>query len=67
MVIITKKTSSFMEVLTICIVLWRMALTWLRTEHNYSNEEGEIHMTGWQFLGFGLVVSIVTFALSIQF
>jgi len=45
----------------------KVAKTWLCSEHDYSNEEGEIYMTGWQTLGFGLLVSVVAIVLSIQF
>lgn len=67
MVITTKKTMALSELLSVCFIFLKVVKTWLNTEHDYSNEEGEIHMTGWQFLSFGLIVSIVTFALSIQF
>lgn len=74
----TKSTTAIIEFLYVCFILtvafirmtqrgWKLGKNWLYTEHDYSNEEGEIHMTGWQFLGLGLVISLVTLALSINF
>lgn len=40
--------------------------TWLNTRHDFSNEEGEIHMTGWQFVGFGLLTSVFAILLCID-
>lgn len=42
------------------------ARTWLNTRYDFSNEEGEIHMTGWQYLGFGLLTSVFALLLSID-
>lgn len=39
---------------------------WLNTSHDFSNEEGEIHLTGWQFLGFVCAVCAVAVLLSID-
>lgn len=76
------RTASFSELLTAFLWLTlaiiqkaaqkaaqavKTVYSWLTSVHDYSNEEGEIHMTGWQFVGFGLLVSIVAIVLSIQF
>ena len=45
----------------------KMAYSWLISVHDYSNEEGEIRLTGWQFLGFGLLVCTVVVVFSIRF
>lgn len=78
---ITHKTS-FFELLTVFFIIpvlatakavktaytaFMAAKSWLNSVHDYSNEEGTIHMTGWQFVGFGLLVCTVAIVLSIQF
>lgn len=44
---------------------------WLRDTHNFtpgeSDESEKVYMTGWQYIGFGLVVAAVCVLLSIRF
>lgn len=39
---------------------------WLNTRHNFTDEEDPVIMTGWQYLGFGVVVMFVTMVISIK-
>lgn len=39
---------------------------WLNTRHNFTDEEDPVIMTGWQYLGFGVVVMFVTTVISIK-
>lgn len=39
---------------------------WLNTRHNFTDEEDPIIMTGWQYLGFGVVVMFVAMVVSIK-
>lgn len=42
------------------------ACQWLNSRHNFTDKEDPVIMTGWQYLGFGVVVCAVFFALSIR-
>ena len=42
------------------------ACQWLNTRHNFTDEEVPVIMTGWQYLGFGVLVMFVGLVLSIQ-
>lgn len=39
---------------------------WLNTRHNFTDEEDPLVMTGWQYLGFGVLVMFVTMVISIK-
>lgn len=39
---------------------------WLNTRHNFTDEEDPVIMTGWQYLGFGVLVMFVVMAVSIK-
>lgn len=39
---------------------------WLNTRHNFTDEEDPMIMTGWQYLGFGVVVMFVAMVISIK-
>lgn len=39
---------------------------WLNTRHNFTDEEDPIIMTGWQYLGFGMVIMFVAMVISIK-
>ena len=39
---------------------------WLNTRHNFTDEEDPLIMTGWQYLGFGVVVMFVAMVISIK-
>jgi len=41
--------------------------TWLVTMHDFSNEEGDIYLSGIQYIGIGVIIAVVCFVLSIQF
>ncbi len=45
----------------------RVVRHWLTATHDYSNEEGEIKLTGWQYLGFCLLSCVVIILFSIEF
>lgn len=72
---------SFGKCLTLCAlyVLQRMAKAfgmaqraalracqWLNTRHNFTDQEEPVIMTGWQYLGFGVLVVFVSMVLSIK-
>ena len=42
------------------------ACQWLNSRHNFTDEEDPVIMTGWQYLGFGLVVMFVAMVISIK-
>ena len=42
------------------------ACLWLKSRHNFTDEEDPVIMTGWQYLGFGVVVMFVAMAASIK-
>lgn len=42
------------------------ACQWLNTRHNFTDEEDPIIMTGWQYLGFGVVVMFVAMVVCIK-
>lgn len=42
------------------------ACSWLASRHNFAGEEDPVVMTGWQYLGFGVIVFIVGMFLSIN-
>lgn len=46
--------------------LARIALHWLRTSHDFSNEEGEIILTGWQYIGVAFAVTAFALLVSID-
>lgn len=39
---------------------------WLNTRHNFTDEGEPVIMTGWQYLGFSILVMFVAMVLSIQ-
>lgn len=42
------------------------ACQWLNSRHNFTDEEDPVIMTGWQYLGFGVVVMFVAMVISIK-
>lgn len=42
------------------------ACQWLNTRHNFTDEKEPVIMTGWQYLGFGVVVMLVAMVLCIE-
>ena len=42
------------------------ACQWLNTRHNFTDEEEPVIMTGWQYLGFSILVMFVAMVLSIK-
>ena len=42
------------------------ACQWLNSRHNFTNKEDPVIMTGWQYLGFCVVVFLFGTVLSIQ-
>lgn len=42
------------------------ACQWLNTRHNFADDEVHVIMTGWQYLGFGVLVMFVSMMLSIK-
>ena len=42
------------------------ACQWLDSRHNFTDEEDPVIMTGWQYLGFGVVVMFVATVISIK-
>ena len=42
------------------------ACRWLNSRHNFTDTEDPVYMTGWQYLGFGVVICVVFLALSIR-
>lgn len=42
------------------------ACQWLNTRHNFTDQEEPVIMTGWQYLGFGVLVVFVSMVLSIK-
>lgn len=42
------------------------ACQWLNTRHNFTDKEEPVIMTGWQYLGFSILVMFVAMVLSIQ-
>lgn len=42
------------------------ACRWLNTRHNFTDEEEPVIMTGWQYLGFSILVMFVAMVLSIK-
>ena len=72
---------SFCKCLTLCLVFLlqcmakafgfaqRAALSvcqWLNSRHNFTDQEDPVIMTGWQYLGFGVVVMFVAMIVSIK-
>ncbi len=39
---------------------------WLNSRHNFTDEEDPVIMTGWQYLGFSVVVMFVSLVISIK-
>ena len=39
---------------------------WLNSRHNFADENEPIIMTGWQYLGFGVVVMLVAMVMCIE-
>lgn len=39
---------------------------WLNSRHNFTDQEDPVIMTGWQYLGFGVVVMFVAIIFSIK-
>ena len=39
---------------------------WLNSRHNFTDEEDPVIMTGWQYLGFGVVVTFIAMVLCIN-
>lgn len=39
---------------------------WLNSRHNFADQEDPVIMTGWQYLGFGVVVMFVAMVVSIK-
>lgn len=39
---------------------------WLNSRHNFTDEEAPVIMTGWQYLGFGMLVMVVAMVASIK-
>lgn len=39
---------------------------WLNSRHNFADEEDPVIMTGWQYLGFGVVVMFIAMVLCIN-
>ena len=39
---------------------------WLNSRHNFTDEKEPVIMTGWQYLGFGVVVMLVATVLCIE-
>ncbi len=42
------------------------ACQWLNSRHNFTDKEYPVIMTGWQYLGFGVIVFVVGIVLSIR-
>lgn len=42
------------------------ACQWLNTRHNFTDEEDPVIMTGWQYLGFGVLVMLVAMIVCIK-
>lgn len=42
------------------------ACQWLNTRHNFADKEEPVIMTGWQYLGFSVLVMFVAIVLSIK-
>lgn len=42
------------------------ACQWLNSRHNFTDEEDPMIMTGWQYLGFGVVVMFVAMVVCIK-
>lgn len=42
------------------------ACQWLNTHHNFTDKEDPLIMTGWQYLGFGVVVMFVAMIVCIK-
>lgn len=39
---------------------------WLNSRHNFTDQEDPVIMTGWQYLGFSVVVMFVAMVISIK-
>ena len=39
---------------------------WLNSRHNFTDKEDPVIMTGWQYLGFGVLVMFVAMVISIK-
>lgn len=39
---------------------------WLNSRHNFTDEQDPVIMTGWQYLGFGVVVTFIAMLMSIE-
>lgn len=39
---------------------------WLNSRHNFTDEEDPVIMTGWQYLGFGMVVMFMAMVMCIK-
>ena len=42
------------------------ACQWLNSRHNFTDKEDPVIMTGWQYLGFGVLVVFVAMAVSVK-
>lgn len=43
-----------------------MVRNWLKSRHNFTDPDEPVFMTGWQFLGFSLLVILGSFLLSLE-
>ena len=42
------------------------ACQWLNSRHNITDKEDPVEMTGWQYVGFALLICVASLALSIR-
>lgn len=42
------------------------ACQWLNTRHNFTDREDPVIMTSWQYLGFGVLVVVMSMVISIK-
>lgn len=54
------KAFGFAQRATLC------ACQWLNSRHNFTDQKDPVIMTGWQYLGFGVVVMFVAMVISIK-
>lgn len=46
----------------------KTARQWLRTQHGFYGQDGDpIKCTGWQFVGYNIIVAVVTLLLCIEY
>lgn len=46
--------------------LVRLANAWLNTKHNFGDNEDDLILTGWQYLGVGVLTCLICLLLSID-